>query len=252
MMLVYVPAGEFLMGSTDSDTLASSDEKPLHTVYLNAFWIDQTEVTNTMFALFVKNNSYLTDAERNGSSWAFIDANWNKVPGADWQHPLGPSSSLAGKENHPVVDVSWNDAVAYCEWAGLRLPSEAEWEKAARGTDGRTYPWGNSSPNCSLANYSACGGTTEAVGIHPSGASPFGVLDMAGNVWEWVNDWYSETYYIQSPDSNPAGPSGGTSKVLGGGSWFNSGGDIRSTIRGRGGPDYTGDYIGFRCARSTP
>ena len=248
--MVYVPEGKFTMGSNDGDP----DEQPVHTVYLDAYWMDRTEVTNTMFALFAKSTGYLTDAERGGSSWVFDGANWNRIPGADWQHPQGPSSSLSGIEDHPAVNVSWNDAVAYCEWAKVRLPSEAEWEKAARGMDGRIYPWGNFSPDCSLANYRDCAGDTEAVSHHPSGSSPYGVLDMAGNVWEWVNDWYSGTYYSQSPQSNPQGPSSGdsNSRALGGGSWFNSGSDIRSSFRGRGAPDYTGDYIGFRCAYSAP
>ena len=144
MILVYVPAGEFLMGSADSDPEASSDEKPQHKVTLDAFWIDRTEVTNAMFAQFVAASGHKTDAEKVGTGWAFdpTSTSWKVTIDAEWQHPRGPGSDVAGLDKHPVVQVSWNDAAAYCGWTGRRLPTEAEWEKAARGTDGRKYPVG--------------------------------------------------------------------------------------------------------------
>jgi len=227
MVMIYVPAGTFQMGSE----LGDDDEKPVHEVFLDAFWIDQTEVTNTMYALCVKSGSC-----------------------------LGPSNTRNFRNNllvnHPVVYVTWSHASNYCTWVGGRLPTEAEWEKAARGTDGRTYPWGNEIPNCSLSSYRGCATTTKPVASHPSGSSPYGALDMAGNVWEWVFDWYLADYYFFSPPTNPSGPSYGQNKVLRGGSWadddinvFNS---IRSSFRcGRCAPG-SGSYhdVGFRCARS--
>ena len=232
MVMVYVPEGDFSMGS-DNGRL---DERPVHTVYLDAFWIDQTEVTNRMYALCVAEGACLP--------------------------PTNPGSHNYGNpefDNYPVTYVGWDMAEAYCRWAGRRLPTEAEWEKAARGTDGRTYPWGNSSPTCTLASLpslgygtSPCVMNTTAVGSYPAGASPFGALDMAGNVWEWVNDWYSGTYYSQSPASNPTGPASGDYRVLRGVSWFNNVDNVRSAYRFVGNPTDVGGYLGlgFRCARS--
>jgi serine/threonine-protein kinase len=258
--MVFVPAGEFLMGSQVGD--GDADEHPQHTVYLEAFYIDITEVTNAMFARFVAETNYHTDAENAGKSFALVGIEWLSVSGADWEHPFGPSSDISGLEDHPVIHVSWNDAYAYCEWAGKRLPTEAEWEKAARGTDGATYPWGNSRPDSNLVNYADANTSfdwsvktvddgykyTSPVGNYPDGASPYGVLDMAGNVWEWVADWYSKDYYSQSPESNPTGPVNGTIRVMRGGAWDDLIEGVRSAYRAAYKQTNTNGDTGFRCA----
>ena len=190
--MVYVPAGEFLMGSEDED--ADSDEDPEHTVYLDAYWIYKHEVTNAQYRQCVDEGE------------CDVPSNVNQFNNPDF-------------DDHPVVFVSWYDADAYCQWAGGRLPTEAEWEKAARGTDGRKFPWGEESPTCSLAQFRDCSGETKPVGSFPAGASPYGALDMAGNVWEWVGDWYDGGYYSQSPSENPQGPDSGEYRVIRGGSW---------------------------------
>ena len=251
MVGLYVPAGEFLMGSTDADKDRQPDEKPQHTVYLDAYWIDQTEVTNVMFTKFVAATNYRTDAENGESGYVFDVATgkWSDTKGANWLHPRGPSSNIDGQENHPVVQMSWNDAKAYCEWAGRQLPTEAQWEKAARGTDGRLYPWGNQAPSSTLANYNQNVKNTSAVGKYPAGTSPYGALDMAGNVWEWVADWYGDTYYAGSPDRNPTGPTSGQQRVLRGGAWINVASYVRTTSRFQNAPAGRVNGDGFRCAR---
>jgi serine/threonine-protein kinase len=235
MVMVYVPAGNFLMGSDKAkDSMANDDELPQHTVYLDAFWIDQTVVTNAEYARCVAGGQCTTPHET--SSAIFISY-------------YGESQYA----NYPVIYVDWNQAQAYCTWAGRRLPSEAEWEKAARGVDGRIYPWGNTAPNQSLLNNISkiSVGDTAAVGSYPSGASPYGALDMAGNVWEWVNDWYRDTYYQQSPARNPTGPPTGSNRVLRGGSWDNNDRDVRPAYRGRLTPEDDYNNLGFRCAAGT-
>ena len=260
MVMVYVAEGEFSMGNDSGPT----NERPLHKVSLDGFWIDQTEVTNAMFARFMEATGFETNAENRGSAWAFDGKGWSEIPGADWQHPQGPATYLTGLENHPVVNVSWYDAKAYCEWAGARLPSEAEWEKAARGTDGRTYPWGAQQPNGDLLNFGDVNlypasvdpslndgyKFTAPVGSYPAGISPYGALDMGGNVWEWVNDWYQETYYIKAPALNPQGPNSGEGRVFRGGSWNHDSLDIRASIRMWTVPLDAIDNVGFRCAMS--
>ncbi|MGF3501312.1 MAG: formylglycine-generating enzyme family protein, partial [Candidatus Bathyarchaeia archaeon] len=188
-----------------------------------AYWIDRTEVTVAQFRAFVGATGYETTAEAEGWGYVYVASSgkWERVRGADWEQPYGPGAAAA-EDDHPVVQVSWYDAAAYCAWAGGRLPSEAEWEKAARGTAGRIYPWGNTfdgrklnycDANCvySWRDTAVDDGyaSTAPVGSYPGGASPYGALDMAGNVWEWVADWYDRTYYASSPGSNPAGPDWG-------------------------------------------
>ena len=221
MVMVYVPAGGFMMGSTDADTEASANEKPQHRVYLDAYWIDRTEVTKAQYQRCVASGIC-----------------------------AAPSCSGTGKGDHPVVCVSWQDASKYCAWAERRLPTEAEWEKAVRGTEGRKYPWGNDAPDCSRVNYSGCGDTTTAVGSYPYGASAYGALDMAGNVWEWVADWYNDKYYTKSPAENPPGPDSGDVRVLRGGSWNYFQRVVRAAVRDRLFTDGRNDFVGFRCARS--
>jgi formylglycine-generating enzyme required for sulfatase activity len=264
--MVEVPAGKFGMGSTNGNGIIDSDEEPIHYVYINKFWIDRTEVTNAMFVAFIEATGYETEAESTGWSHVIdIDGNEERVENADWQHPTGPISAIKGLEERPVVHVSWYDARAYCEWAGTRLPTEAEWEKATGSTDGRTYPWGDYDVAGNLLNYADTNHDssiadksendgyrfTAPVGIYPDGASPYGALDMAGNVSEWVADRYSSGYYEDSPDSNPPGPSWGNYRVVRGGSWADQKNDVRSTSRQSENPSYSWNNLGFRCASST-
>ncbi|MDY7040754.1 MAG: formylglycine-generating enzyme family protein [Chloroflexota bacterium] len=220
--MVEIPAGPFTMGNDSG----GEDEAPAHEVDLPAFEIDKFEVINADFALFVEATNHQTDAEKMGLSRTWRDA-------------------AGGKDNHPVVYASWNDAAAYCEWVGKRLPTEAEWEKAARGTDGRLYPWGDEyDPNKLNGKDSGIRGTT-AVGSFADGASPYGVFDMGGNVWEWTADWY-EAY----PDSGYQSPYYGEQfKVVRGGGWFETSDFLRATARNATSDTAANDDLGFRCAR---
>jgi formylglycine-generating enzyme required for sulfatase activity len=242
MVMVYVPEGTFLMGSTSADGDAHSNEFPQHEVYLDAFWIDRTEVTNAMYAAFL--NARGNQLER-GATWLDADDEDARIHkrGGVWE-------ADAGYEDHPVIEVSWYGAQAYCEWAGRRLPTEAEWEKAARGTEGQLYPWGDEPPTCSLAQYVGCEGQTVPVGSKPDGESPYGAWDMAGNVWEWVADWYDADYYETLPAENPLGPGSGTYRGLRGGSWYYYPGYVRAAIRGSYYRYNAFDDLGFRCGRS--
>lgn len=230
MRLIYIPAGEFWMGADESDFEASDSERPLHNVYLSAFWIDQTEVTNRMYALCVQAGA--CDPPRE------IRSKTRSVYFGEPQY-----------EDYPVIYVSWEQADDYCAWAGRRLPSEAEWEKAARGTDGRMFPWGNSPAGIRLANFENFVGDTDEAGSYPAGASPYGVLDMAGNVSEWVKDWYVNSAYSESRYKNPTGPVSGEFRLIRGGSWFNPARSIRSSARLWNYPDLQSDTLGFRCAK---
>jgi formylglycine-generating enzyme required for sulfatase activity len=224
--MVLVPAGEFMMGSNDG----GSDEKPVHRVYLDDYYIDKYEVTTSRYAAFLQATSRAAP-ER-----------WNEA-------------SQVSDGERPVIGVDWHDADAYCRYYGKRLPTEAEWEKAARGTDGRKYPWGNEEPTSRHTNFNKCCdwkgyATLTAVMEHDAGKSPYGAYDMAGNVWEWTADWYDKSYYQSSPDRNPTGPSSGSSKVLRGGSWDAVANFVRSAYRRFLLPPYRYDDIGFRCAKT--
>jgi formylglycine-generating enzyme required for sulfatase activity len=221
-IMVEIPAGPFTMGND----AGADDEAPAHEVDLPAFEIDKFEVTNADFAQFVEATGHQTDAEKAGLSRIWRDA-------------------AEGKDNHPVVYVSWNDAVAYCEWVGKRLPTEAEWEKAARGTDGRIYAWGNDYEASKLNGKDSGLRGTVAVGSFSGGASPYGAEDMAGNVWEWTADWY-EAY----PGSSFQSPYyGGQYRVLRGGGWFETAEFVRTTTRNATSDTAPNDDLGFRCAR---
>jgi formylglycine-generating enzyme required for sulfatase activity len=230
MTLVFVPAGEFTMGSDDGN----SDEQPVHTVALDAFWIDQTEVTNAMYA-------------------KCVDANQCNAPSNTSSYTRSEYFGNPEFDNYPVIHVSWNDANAYCSWADRRLPTEAEWEKAARGENGNLYPWGNIDPKNTLLNYNSNVGDTTEVGAYPDGASFYGPLDMAGNVWEWVADWYDENYYetLRENAVNPLGPDSGQYRALRGGAWDFDVDGVRSANRNWLDPRDTNYYVvGFRCAMS--
>jgi eukaryotic-like serine/threonine-protein kinase len=260
MVMVFVPAGEFTMGSKDGPV----NEQPVHQVTLPDFWIDQTEVTNAMFARFIEETGYETDAQKGGCSYVIDPATeqWNCLSDAVWDHPQGGNSSLDGLDAHPVVQVSWNDARAYCQWAGRRLPTEAEWEKAARSDDARTFPWGNDEVSGTLLNLAdAAYGMdwsisslddgykfTSPAGQYPQGASPYGALDMAGNVWEW-NSSLSKPYPYDATDGREDASASGM-RALRGGSWDDFTINVRSMIRFRGGSAFRVAYIGFRCAAS--
>jgi formylglycine-generating enzyme required for sulfatase activity/tRNA A-37 threonylcarbamoyl transferase component Bud32 len=247
--MVFVSAGEFMMG----DNELGDDERPVHPVNLDDFWIDRYEVTNERFARFVAESDYETDAEKAGWGWVQIDSEWEQVNGADWRHPRGPDSSIEDKMNHPVVLMSWQDADAYCRWAGKQLPTEAQWEKAARGPaldSKRTYAWGDKfDPFNTNTKETGLNDTAPVGAFSPQGDSPYGAADMTGNVWEWVADWYGSNYYKQSPSNNPTGPSTGTYKVLRGGSWLFDEVYARTAFRYNVRPDYTYDFTGFRCSK---
>ncbi len=227
MKQAFVPQGEFIMGAGDKK---SRPRRFAHAVYLDAFWIDRVEVTNRMYALCV-------------------DARVCSPPVSR----LNPYYGKWAYRDYPVVYVSWYTAAAYCQWAGRRLPTEAEWEKAARGTDGRTYPWGEARPDPSLANFDqALAGEPLPVFRYPLGASPYGALNMAGNVREWVADWYDVFYYLSSPYKNPQGPANGSERVLRGGAYDAQFNEIETYQRYKHEPGSAGLSRGFRCAESVP
>lgn len=212
--MALVPAGTFPMGTTRQD--ADDPEKPCHPVEVAAFFMDVHLVTNRQFARFQGDTGYVTVAERLGEGDTFIDGKWMWVAGADWRHPYGASSTVEGHEDHPVVMVSVGDALAYCRWRSrverryFRLPTEAEWEKAARGTDQRPYPWGHEPVDADgiirARYFSGAPEGTAPVGSFPAGASPFGMMDMSGNAWDWCLDVKDARYYARAPKRDVGGP----------------------------------------------
>jgi formylglycine-generating enzyme required for sulfatase activity len=246
--LVYIPAGDFLMGSDYAmDPYIWGGEVPAHDVYVDGFWIYRHEVTNAMYRDCVSEG----DCQRTYETGMYLGVNYY---------------SNSEYSNYPVVQVEWYQAKDYCEWAGGRLPTEAEWEKAARGEDGRLFPWGNETPTLNLINlcdelcpheehreeWNDGYPLSSPVGSFPRGDSPYGAFDMAGNVWEWVSDWFQSDYYTVSPNKNPKGPSSGESKVVRGGSWYNMTDGVRTVSRTGIDPHDLRESVGFRCAVDAP
>jgi formylglycine-generating enzyme required for sulfatase activity len=226
--LVLVPAGPFLRGSKEGD--GDEDEVPQRKITLDDFYIDKYKVTIAQYRKCVQAGKCSTP----GSGG---NCNWNE----------------SGRDAHPINCINWSQADTYCRWAGKRLPTEAEWEKAARGDQGRTYPWGSQTPTCALAHYNRCAAKDTAktlpVTALSGSASSYGVVQMVGNVWEWVQDWYGEKYYADSLEKNPAGPSSGEKRVCRGGSWFNLSTQLRAANRYFYVPTDQNFIIGFRCAK---
>lgn len=218
---VSIPGGEFSMGSTEED----DDCRPIHRVRVHPFRISRDEVTHAQYA-------------------AFLAASGRKAP-VHWGEPRWSGDA------QPVIGVSWDDAEAFCRWAGGRLPTEAEWEFAARGAEGRRYPWGNQDPDKSRAVFhlDVGFGQTAAVGSAPTGATPLGVRDLAGNVFEWCADWYDAAYYAHSPQEDPAGPSHGTHRVIRGGSWLSLPDALHAAARGKYPPGSRSVLLGIRVAQ---
>ena len=233
--MVEIPSGSFPMGVPPGDRDGGRDEYPRHEVLLDTFWIDQFEVTNGRYIEFVKSAGH-------------------RVP----QNPTNPTRNLWQGDSiteslaeRAVINVDWFDADAYCKWAGKRLPTEAEWEKAAKGTSDRRFPWGNVEPTAKHLNYNQRWigeKTLMPVGSYEAGKSPYGVYDVVGNVWEWVNDWYDARYYEKSPSKNPTGPQEGTKKVIRGAGWQNETPTVRIFTRVDSDPTMRNESTGFRCA----
>ncbi|QSO49280.1 formylglycine-generating enzyme family protein [Alicyclobacillus mengziensis] len=278
--MIYLSGGEFLMGTNSQEGFPSDGEGPVHKVVLKPFFIDVCTVTNGEFQSFVNDTGYVTDAETFGWSFVFHSLMsqavsktvkqvvqttpwWCVVEGADWKHPEGPDSDILDRREHPVVHVSWNDAMAYCRWSGKRLPTEAEWEYAARGGLIQSrYPWGDSllsedgDHQCNIwqgefpfSNTAQDGfiSTAPAKSFRPN---RYGLYNMSGNVWEWCADWFSPDYYMKSPTVEPKGPSFGQAKVIRGGSYLcheSYCNRYRVAARSSNTPDSSSGHMGFRC-----
>ncbi len=255
--MVLVPAGDFLMGSPASAT-TPAEETPQHKVYVDAFYMDAYEVANENFAAFLNAVSSRKDFEQLRTRWVVVRGDLRDPKKEEWwpteiDFENGKYKASPGFEKYPVISVSWFSADEYCRWLGKRLPTEAEWERAARGgLEGRDYPWGDALPTDGIIfkrvwtnNYLPA--PTGAVGsYHPNG---YGLYEMAGNVSEWCSDWYAPDYYRSGPAKNPAGPSSGSFKVVRGGSWASSFQDLRIAFRNWSSPSYLNSGVGFRCVR---
>jgi len=237
--MIAIPLGEFTMGSDQY-----SAEKPIQKISLDKYYIDKYLVTNAQFQKFVEVTGYQTDAEKTGAGMVRIGRRWKKMEGTNWQLPDG-LTSIDGQEEFPVSQVSYNDALSYCQWAKKDLPTEAQWEKAARGPEGTTYPWGNSEPDDTNANFDNFVGTTTLVKEYEKGQSFFGAQDMAGNVYQWCKDWYATG---ERAVKNPSGPESGKERVIKGGSFIEGAESLRSANRDRYEPTYSSFLFGFRCA----
>jgi len=281
--MIALPGGSFMMGSEDADARSSDGEGPVREVTLSPFLLGKYPITNRRFNLFIQQTGYKTEAEVFG--WSFVfwlhipgerfrfivedtvagAAWWCKVPGATWTSPEGPGSKIDGREEHPVVHVSWNDAQAFCHWAGMRLPSEAEWEYAARGGLKQTkYPWGNKlrpdgQHRCNIWQGTfpnEDSGDDGYIGSCPVDAFPandFGMHSMSGNTWEWCADWWDIHHDLAAPIVDPQGPSTGSSRVIRGGSFLchkSYCNRYRVSARTEQTPDSTTSHMGFRCAQS--
>jgi sulfatase modifying factor 1 len=277
--MVELEGGEFLMGAPDPVGYRDDGELPLHPVELSRFAIDRCAVSNERFGQFVDATEYVTEAERFG--WSFVFAGflpdefpdtravvnaqwWRQVYGADWRHPEGPDSRHDERADHPVVHVSWNDAMAYCEWSGTRLPTEAEWEYASRGgLEQAVFPWGDQLRpggkhrmnvfQGTFPHRNTCGdgyaGTAPVDAFPPNG---YGLHNTTGNVWEWCGDWFDPGYYARSPTSDPPGPESGTHRVMRGGSYLCHASyckRYRVAARSANTPDSSTGNLGFRVCR---
>lgn len=236
MELAYIPAGKFEMGSESGDF----DQAPVHTVQLNGYWMDRTEITNEMFARFLNSAG---NQREGGATWLdpidpFV---WVVEKDGVWQ-------ALSGRGDYPILKVSWHGAKAYCAWAGRDLPTEAQWEYAAKGAHNYRFPWSNKAPTCRRARFWGCGNSPVEVGSLLQGSNPWGIYDLAGNVSEWVNDRYAADYYQQSPQAEPAGPLNGYYRVIRGGDWKSTYLSLETAHRDWAGADEQISGVGFRCA----
>ena len=242
--MVRVPATDFEMGCSTG----SPAEMPVHTVSVSEFLVDVNPVTNAAFTRFVSATGHITTAESAGEAWGCQKGKYGMIAGLSWKDYAAPDRS-----DHPVVLVSWYDAVAYCEWAGLRMLTEAEWECCARGgIDGAQFPWGDEEPDGSQSNFAR-----QAIDMPPTnpvglmGVNPYGIADLVGNVWQWCSDNFGQEYYSLSPLHNPGGPLAGPTKVRRGGSWnVLQGFRLRCANRGAAKPETVAPNMGFRCAKN--
>jgi formylglycine-generating enzyme required for sulfatase activity len=256
MVMVLIPAGTFIMGAAENDFISAPDERPRHEVRLSQFYMDKYEVNVEQYAAFLNRlGSYERACESVDCAWPKELAGYTSYL---VRQDLGDGTvqyfPTTGFANYPINHVSWHGAKIYCESVGARLPTEAEWEYAARGTDDRIYPWGNIQPEPGgdrAIFQSESYDDLMPVDALPNGASPFGIFGMAGSLWEWTADWYRETWYAESNISNPTGPEMGFARVIRGGAWpFNNQSDrIRATNRSSLTPDFISSAVGFRCVR---